>query len=397
MIPEKKKILFVIPSLDAGGAEKALVNLLNILPQEAYSIEVLLFSRGGIFESQIPKSIRILQPQGYYFLFSQHISKALPSLLKKGQIQLAAKRLQYFFSLRKHPHAAQAEQASWKYWSASFPALDTHYDVAISFLEKSGVYYIVDKVKATKKIAWIHTQYDKSGLDARFDCHYFKKLDSLVTISEECKHVLDQLFKEVVPTIVIENVSSKKLIEQLATEPLSLPASNIVIATIGRLSKEKGQDLALEAAKLLHQKGINFLWVFIGDGAMKQELIATATQLGIAQNILWAGNQSNPYKYLNKANIYCQPSRYEGKSIAIDEAKLLAKPIVVTNYSTVGDQIQHLETGFIVEQTPESIAEGLFKLITNLDLRNQLSQKLKDYTIDEAAILQKFSQLIYGT
>lgn len=395
MIPEKKKILFVIPSLGAGGAEKALVNLLNILPQEDYAIDLLLFSRGGIFEAQVPDSVTIYNPEGNYTLFSQPVNSALLTLLKKGKFQLFVKRLQYFLSLRKYENAAIGEQQSWKYWRASFPSIDKKYDVAISFLEKTSVYYIVDKVDADRKISWIHTQYDKSDLSSNFDSVYFKKLHSLVTISEECKQNLDRLFGKLVPTIIIENISSKRLIHQLASDAASFKRGAINIVTVGRLSKEKGQDLAIAAAKILQDSGIDFQWLFIGDGALKNELVSTAKELEIDEKVQFLGNKSNPYKYLKEADIYCQPSRYEGKSIAIDEAKLLAKPIVVTNYATVGDQIKHLETGYIVEQTPQSIADGLLKLITDIDLRNQLSQNLKDYTIDEADILLKFRNLIY--
>src|SRR5690606_12427392 len=97
------------------------------------------------------------------------------------------------------------------------------------------------------------------------------------------------------------------------------------------------------------------------------------------------GIKNNPYKYIKNADLIVQSSRYEGKSLVLDEAKILLKPIIATKYDSVTDQIEDRETGILVDINPEGIAKGVEEILGNIELRNILIKNLshKDFSMVE--------------
>src|SRR5690606_19898028 len=132
----------------------------------------------------------------------------------------------------------------------------------------------------------------------------------------------------------------------------------------------------------------------IGEGNERAALEKQIADLGMQNNFLLLGLRDNPYAYIKKAAIFAHPSRLEGKSIAIDEAKILAKPIVVTNFTTVNDQIAHLQNGYIVEMTPESIASGIQTLLDDETLRENLSGNLRQESLGTESEIEILYDLI---
>ena len=89
------------------------------------------------------------------------------------------------------------------------------------------------------------------------------------------------------------------------------------------------------------------------------------------------GTRINPYPYLKKADLYIHPSRFEGKSIALDEAKILCKPIVVTCFSTVSDQFEDNWNASVCEMDAESLAAAIEDLAINVEKRQKYISNLK--------------------
>ena len=94
------------------------------------------------------------------------------------------------------------------------------------------------------------------------------------------------------------------------------------------------------------------------------------------------GERANPYPYLKACDVYLQPSRFEGKSIAVDEAMVMCRPILLTDFSTAADQINSGENGMIVPMNSDGIADGLEDLLLNDERRTQFTEALAkcDYT-----------------
>lgn len=395
----KKNILFVMPSLAAGGGEKSLVNLLSQIDYSRYNVDLFLLNHEGLFMEFLPKYVRIVSSSPAYQTFSLPFFHSMKSLLLNGEFSLAYHRMRFTIENRKSKITSIREQSTWKYLSRAFDELEKEYDVAIGFLEKTATYFCVDKVKATKKIGWVHIDYDKLGMDSTFDRAYFNKLNHIITVSEECAHVIKNRFPEEEHKVeVIYNIVSPTMINNMAqiekTDLYNRKENEIVILSIGRLHRQKGFELAIEACKLLIERGKSIHWYIIGEGEERESLTHLIQDNQLEKNFTLLGLKSNPYPYIQQADLYVQPSRFEGKSIAIDEAKILNKPIIVTNYSTAKDQIQDRVNGLIVDMNSEPLAEKIQELINNSDLKKLLIQNLKKEKLGTEEEIKKLYKIL---
>lgn len=392
----KKNLLFVMGNLRCGGAEKSLISLLQTIDYNLYNVDLQLFSVEGLFLKQVNSKVVILPEIEEYHYFDMSLSKALFQAFKKGRWYIIFNRIIAGYIFKTEKNLSRCEQRVWKYISKCVKKSSKKYDAVFGFLEKSPVYYAVEKVDAVKKIGFIHNDYEKLEMDKNIDLNYFEKLDYIVTDSKECKEVLVHNFPSCNEKIkVIFNIVSPVLIRKLAIEPIRDNFPNgLKIVSIGRLENQKGYDFAIDALKIVKEKGVNFHWIILGEGVEKQKLVQQIAKNNLVENISFVGIKENHYPYVKMADVFMQTSRFEGKSIAIDEAKIVGKPILVTNFSTVNDQITHRETGYITEMNPDSIAEGVIELLQKENLRNQLSENLSKLTLGTESEIEKIYELL---
>ena len=395
----KKKLLFIMPSLDSGGGEKSLINLLTTLDFTQYEVEVRLFAKRGLFLDLVPNEVKVTEISGDYQHFSKGILSSVLYFISRLKVALTIHRIIFFIKNSLIKNKAIAEQQTWKNKAIAIPKFKEEYDTAIAFIEKSSIYYLIDKVNAKQKIGWIHTNYTSSGLNADFDRIYFSQLDYLVTVSPECQQSLNINFPEIQSKIkVVHNIVSSKTVQQLASESiqdLQFQPNDFTIVTVGRLSQEKGIDIAVEACKMLIQSNNDVKWYVIGEGNERANLQQLISDYQLQNHFFLLGLRANPYPYVKKTTVYVQPSRYEGKSIAIDEAKILARPIVVTNFTTAKDQINHSVNGIISGNDANQLANDILMVLNDKNLQNILSlhltQEIHDNSTEE--ITQFYSML----
>ncbi len=394
-----KKLLFVIPSLEAGGGEKSLVTLLNTIDLQKYDVDLLLLKKEGLFLKLVPQEITILSIDDNYALFTKPLFSAILHLCIQGSFRLALSRLLFTITIKSSNNKGIAEQKSWKHIKKAIPKLTTKYDVAIGFLEKSSIYFVVDCVIAKNKIGFIHNDYNQLNLDAKLDLPYFKKLQTIATVSEQCKVVLEDNFPSEKDKIkVIRNIVSSRLIKKMAEDKIDMPTTKPILLSIGRLHPQKGFDIAIETAKILRNKTVDFCWYVIGEGAERVALENKIATYHLQNHFVLLGLKENPYPYLKAATVVIQSSRYEGKSIAIDEAKILQKPIIVTNFTTAKDQIEHLKTGIISEMNPESLASEIENLLQDESLQQELSLHLleEQLAFETDNEIEAFYQIVHN-
>lgn len=378
----KKRILIAMPSLSAGGGEKSLINLLNQFNYSHYHIDLFLFSPSGVFLDSLPSEVNILNLPRNYTTFTKPFNVSFKNFIENSQFNLAVSRLLFTVQSRLMKNTAVCEQKNWKYFQKSLERLESQYDAAIGYLEKSSIYFIVDKVVAKRKIGWIHTNYMNSGMRNDLDKPYFEQLDYLVTVSNECQSALKSAFPHLEDRFkIIKNIVSPSLIKKFSNKSLKeerlFEKGVIHLITVARLSYEKGVDLAITACKNLVNNGYNIKWFVIGDGNEKDKLNLMIERNHLSKYIVLLGVRENPYPYIKNADIYVQPSRVEGKSIALDEAKILSKPIVITNFSTAKDQIENYKNGLIVDMNSEGISNGIEELVNNTALQDSLVKNLE--------------------
>jgi len=394
----KKNLLFVIPSLSAGGGEKSLVSLLNQIDYDQYNVDLFLFNHEGLFMEYLPKQVKILPHPEEFQLFSKPLFKSFTALFIKGKLQIALNRVLFAIKNRIIQNVSEREQYSWKHLSSSITNLDRYYDTAIGFLEKTSIYYCVDKVNAHRKIGWIHNDYDKLGMNPEFDLPYFNQLNKIVTVSEECANVFKKRFPDQKDKVdLMYNVVSPKMINHMANEQTDVfqrRKDEIIVLTIARLHPQKGLEIAVESCKELINKGYKLRWFVIGEGDERERLKKLIKKNKLEQSFILLGLKANPYPYIKQADIYVQTSRFEGKSIAIDEAKILNKPIIVTDFSTAKDQITNGHDGLIVNMNVKGVVEGIVKVITKKGLQCTLINNLKNVHLGTEEEVKKLYKII---
>ena len=373
----KKDILFITHELQCGGAEKALVSLLQVIDYDKYNVYLQLFRNRGLFLSQVHEKVHIMPECMELKFFDMPFKEVFITCLKLGRFDIVFNRIVSSLVMKYEKNVYRKEQLTWKYISNCLPKLEKKFDYAVGCIEKGPNYFCVEKVDANKKLGWIHNDYDKMQMSREIDIPFFKELDYIFTDSEACKVVLENNFKMFSGKFqVLNNVVSPTLIRRLALEQINETFEKFTIVSVGRFSYQKGYDLAIDAVKIIKEKGYKFQWIILGDGELNEEIVKQITANNLHDEIQLVGIKENHYPYVKNADLFMQTSRFEGKSISIDEAKILNKPILVTNFSTVNDQITNNETGMIAELTAESIADNLMELIDNDSLRNRLSHNL---------------------
>lgn len=395
MNSRKTEIVFVMNNLHCGGAEKALISLLQTMDYSKYNVDLLLFKKEGIFLNQIPKEVTLLDEPREYGYFDMSIKKALFQNFLKGNFKTIYNRICAGFILKNEKNRVVAEQKIWRYLGSSLKPLSKKYDVSVGYLEKTPNYFCVDKVQAKMKIGFIHNDYNFLQMDASIDLPYFEKLDTILTVSEECKTVLETVFPSIASKFsVMYNIISTKTIQDLAQEKINFEKKGMTLMSVGRLNTQKGYDLALAACKILVEKGVDFQWYILGEGELRSEIEKKILKYNLQNHLILLGVKDNPYAYLCQADIFVHTARFEGFGIVIAEAKILGLPMVITDFNIARSHIEHDKNGLIAAMTPEAIAENLLILIQNKTKREQFSASLANEKVGTESEILKFYEII---
>ncbi len=392
----KKDLLFVMNKLVCGGAEKSLISLLETIDYSKFNVDLFLFSHEGLFMDKVPREVSVLPPPEKYKYFDMPLTSSLKALIGIRDARTAFHRVFLGYLAKTERKGAVIEQKFWKFLSNSIGPIEKEYDIAIGFQEKNPIYFCIDNVKANMKIGWIHTDYNKLGINMSHEKAYFEKLDYVVTVSEELVSILQSNFPNLKERFkYIHNIVSPNIIRKLAQEPINKEESgSIDLISVGRLAKEKGHEITLHALDILVKKGYNIRWILIGEGNMRGGLEQEVKERKLLGRVMFLGQKANPYPYIRKAHIYIQTSRYEGRSISIDEAKILAKPILITNFATAANHIVHNKTGIISNMDALSVANDLERLINDPELRNHLEENLEKEILGTEREIHKLYELI---
>lgn len=398
----KTKLLIVHYSLYNGGAERSLVNFLTLLPPDRYAIDLMLFRREGLFYAQLPKHVRVIEaPPLLPDLFYNPNSMDARSGGLRGLRARAVRTLGTgTAALLAHGKNNASKQLRWKYfYRHAIQPLPGAYDVAMAFMHNEPTYFVCDKVSAKRKLAWVHNDYSRTGLKPELDEPYYARMDGVATISDGCLRVLQSTFPDLQSKFrCLPNLTSAQTVRTLAQAfaPEEFDPSVPALLSVGRLNAQKAYDLSIAAAALLKKRGVPFRWYVIGSGEKYDELKAQIAQADVGDRLLLLGARENPYPYMARCDVLVQNSRYEGKSVVLDEAKILGRPILATRYPTVGDQLTDGETGVLADVNAEAIAEGIERLLRDEALRARLSANLSALELDNTEQIARYMEWISG-
>ena len=376
----KQKMLIIGITMAAAGSEKSFLSFArHAIDYDQYEVDLLLAKKTGDFLSQIPKNIRVLEmgKEGEIFLINRDNAARIIArrYLLKNPLR-AFSLLPHIIKRKTAKTAAEKDFASNRMWCEllkKMPAWDTEYDVALAYWGDHTMFYMCDKVKAKKKIAWLHFDYASPPREDALYLHYFSKCDKVVTVSKKIEASLKQALPEIADKVMtMENIIDAEDIWQRASEPCDLADNfqGIRLLTVGRICHQKGYDMAIPAIARLVSEKHDIKWYIIGDGeeADKEALHEQLLQYDMQDRVSFLGIRQNPYPYMKACDIYLQPSRHEGKPIAVEEAKILQKPIVVTDYSSAREQMAGYPIYEIAEISEDGIYGGLQTMLKRIGI-----------------------------
>lgn len=374
----KKKILFVISNSSIGGPQKSLLALLDKINYDNFSVDLLILNPGGVLEREFNKNVKLLETPEIITAMtipSKNTLKYLKILLKnKEHYILFDVLIAIIKNLIFKKNMNQERQRIWKKHSSKLPELTDKYDLAFGILGLS-TYYIQDLTNAEKKFHWIRSDTRILKRNETIDKDYYKKLDGFLAVSNETAKIFEDIYPFSRNKMhVFYNYIPVSFYNKLPYDSQLMETQNneIKILTITRLDPLKGLDMAIESCKILLEKGHNVKWFILGDGNYQTEIEKDIKLNGLENNFILLGFQMNTLAFINDADIIVHPSLTEGKSNSVDEAKFIGKPIVVTNYATVREQIEDNITGLVSEMNSESIVNNIEKLLLNSNLKIKL-------------------------
>lgn len=390
----KKKILFVIDSLHCAGAEKSLVTLLNLLDYEQYEVDLQLFAYGGAFEKLLPSGVNLLPPLEYTKFSNLSWKQSIQSFKWK----MIFSRLSYSIKIRvkEVKHSTKARF----FWESVQRVIGTNekdYDIAIAYAQGIPTFYVADKIRAKHKYAWVNVSYHLDSKDKAFQREYYRIYNNIIGVSASAKDIFQDMYPEFTAKMkVIYDINDPLFINRLSKigDTFSDKFRGVRLLTIGRLSPEKGYEYALEACKILKDKGICFRWYVLGVGPLEEEIRLKSREYGLEENFILLGVTDNPYTYIKDCDIYVQTSKFEGFGLAIAEARMLNKPVVTTRFDAVFNQMVHEKNGLVVDMNGEAVAQGILRLVNDSHLREDIISYLRSERKGNVEELEKFYQLI---
>lgn len=366
--------------------EKELITILHKFDKTKYDISVLVFYiQDQTIMAHLPTWVQIIN----FDLDKDYYCGNNPTIVKK-RLE-AGKLLEAFIICLKWLFKIGMVQTNMSF--SSIPILEQKYDIAVCYHIFSPVMfkYVAQKVKANKKIAWIHNDFETTGYQIEKLKKYIDAYDELVSVSKkvkdefvkQCPEFRDRAF--VAYNILDKEEIQKKSILMIA-DPIFVETSAFKILTIGRFTDQKGIDLAIEACKKLKENSIAIRWYLIGWGPEEEKYRCLIKKYELENEFIILGRRDNPYPYIKKCDLYVQPSRHEAFSLALKEAKILCKPLLVTDFAGASEQITNNVNGMIVPVNDiDALFNGIAELVRNDYIRNLYVKNLLNEARNDSA------------
>lgn len=401
----KPRILILMHYMELGGAESALLGLLQSVDPARAEVDVFVYSHRGELMEFVPRDkVRLLPEVEAYSL----TEKPMGEVVKRGYWRLAVGRmvgrLQAAAFCKRHREDGRPcecgtffqQRMTWRVLPEILPEVE--YDLAISFLTPH--YIVLNRVRAKKKVGWIHTDYTRIQVDVEAELKMWERLDYIGSISEEVGNRFCEVFPSLKGKLVqIENILNTDFIRSRAKEEavsLCEDASVVKLLTIGRFSPQKKMEDIPFLCRRIREKGIDVRWFIIGYGSKEIEEVVreNAEKEGVAEHVVILGKKENPYPYIQACDLYVQPSRYEGKSITVREAQILCKPVIITNYPTALSQVQDGVDGVIVPMEVEECAVRMVEFIADVPKQRRIVEYLQTHDYGNENEVNKIYDLL---
>ena len=395
----KPRLFINMHYMELGGAERALLGLLNAIDTDKVDVDLFLNQHTGLFMPLIPSKINLLSEIPAY----SAIERPIKTILREGHLGVFFGRLIGRIRYKRYLHSigrrrdGSATQYVFDGVSPFLPSLKYlgHYDLAISFLDPPHI--VQDKVDSSIRMEWIHTDWSTVEVNEKLVEPRWRRNDYIVSISEAVTEQFLKRFPQLKDKVIeIHNILSPASVRNQAVleeDLCELNPEGVTLCSVGRIAYLKNFDNIPHIAKKLKDCGLKFHWYVIGPGS--HDTIDNTIRInGVEDCVHFIGPRSNPYPWMKACDIYVQPSRYEGHSVTVREAQILGKPVIITNYPTAKSPIQNGVDGVICGIDNDSIAEAIISLAQDSHKKEVLVNYLNSHDYGNEGEVEKIYKIL---
>ena len=367
----KKKLLFVIPSLTGGGAERVVIHLINYLDKDKHDIVLVIFKDIRDCEKNLHSPVEII------------------CLNKKSRWDF----FKLILRLRKI-------------------MLDYKPNAVISLMFYTNIISVIARLFLRTKFRLIISEhnYPRKYLP-KAPLGWLKKwlmnltyprADLILTVSKSIERVIKEDFniqpekiKTIYNPIPLEDIKGKS--QEGVEHPFFKNGNAKVIIGIGRLLEQKRFDSLLRAFSIVRGKKEKVYLIILGEGKLREELEVLSSQLKVSKWIDFVGFKDNPYAWISKADIFVLSSDYEGLPMVLLEAMACGVPVVSTDCpSGPGEIITNGKNGILVPTAnEEALADAIFNLLNDKNLQKKFSEegkkRVEDFRVEK--IVKQYEQV----
>lgn len=381
----KRKVLIAVHQLNLGGVQKALISVLNAIDYSKNEVTLYIRKDRTDLLNQVNKNVsKIIINKDKTKYYRKPYAIWLQLLQKIHYSENRQQKLnQYMIQL-------QMRYEKMHYFSDDF-----EYDVAISYIQSLTAQFVAENIKAKRKVMFYHGSTDEyHEVNERIMSQY----EMVYCVSKGAQEAVKSFYPQFADKIdCIENyVDAESVRTKAKLFVPDYPKDKLILCSCGRITPVKGFDLAVGAADILKQSGLDFKWYFVGDGVDRPKIESLISEKQLDDYIEITGLQDNLYPYIKNCDIYVQPSYEEAHPLSIIEAQILLKPIVST--ATVGGKsiIVDGETGVIAEIKSDSLAQKINSINQDKDLQDDIQNNISkiDYSKDYQRFRKEWEKLL---
>ncbi len=352
-----KKILFFGYNMEMGGAERALINVINAIKSD-YEIDLILIKNEGTLMNDIPKEVNV-------------------KAIRNNSFSYALFRYIPFFRKRKIRKMTNKK-----------------YDVAVAFMEGRAATWLTDMDQDCKKIAWIHNDVDKFdiGISEKEIRRTYSLVDKIAVVSKQSKTNFCKKYEIPEEKVeVVYNLIAEEEIKEKALE-LEPKKEKFTFVNVAKMRPQKRHDRLLNAVKILKDEGFDFKLWLIGNGPLEEDIKKMVKDLEISDYVDLLGLQKNPFPYIRKADFFVMSSDHEGYPLSLLESLLLKTPVVTTNVSGAEEILKKDKYGIICDISLEGLTNSMREILKNKDYKN-IQDNLSNYKGANGGIVKQLKKL----
>lgn len=355
-----------------------MLEFLKKLDRKNHEVSLYVMMGQGELSDYLPQDIRVLNQK----LSSRSVWG------KRGRIQMAAtvvasylrngglwNKLSGFmrnFGEMARTGRFQIDKLFWPMVAEGAFRFEESFDLALAWMEGGSAYYVAKYVKAERKAAFVHIDYESAGYTPNMDRGCWEKFGRIFAVSEEVRESFIRVYPQYEQKmLVFPNIIDTEKVQRRAQESggFSDDYNGVRLLTVGRLTYQKGYDIAIQAMSLLKKRGYKIRWYVLGEGEERKHLKKQIAALGLAEDFVLLGQVENPYPYYKQTDLYVHATRYEGKSIAIQEAQILGCAVIASDCPGNREQLMSGRDGILCELDPGKIADSIAGLLEDTKKR----------------------------